>query len=748
MALSRRALPFALSCLLVASAFSAGCDKKKKEEKIVERARPALEDGPATFVGRKACAECHEEVMQSFAWSLHDRALSEPKGEVLAAPFAGEHVKAKHIEAAFSKKNGSPIIASGKEYPVKYTIGVDPLQQYVIEVGSKLQVFAAAFDSRDRSQNGKKWLVLSGHDVPAGDPAHFLARDQNYETACAPCHSTNVQISYDYEKDTTQLSLSELDVSCEACHGPGSRHVEMAKRYQDKWPATAEHLGFDFALATYDLRRWVIPPDGKVAALLGHGDAPPERTDEVETCATCHSTRLDLGPRSKIPEEFAFEDRYLVSLLTQDLYFPDGQVKGLAYTHGSFLQSAHAASQVVCSDCHNPHSTELRKPVVELCVTCHQPEAYENEAHHMHRPETTPMPTCVDCHMPERTFIDVDARRDHSFVLPRPEFSERFGVPNACDSCHGNKTPIWATRRIERAHGTERPAAFAPAFAAADSKDAEAPELLAAVFENETFAPIVRASALVRWAARGRKMASLDTAVRNAAKDDDPLSRRAAAEASAFLTPDVHQKVIAPLFEDPVGSVRYAAVVAHLAQPEPASEAKSFAKALDETYEIAKRNAFRPEQLALVGRVLLRKGKVEQALAVWSLCAERFPDYEPPFVARFTTLRDAKKSADAQEALLSGLEKHPRSALLNYERGRELLREEKVRQALPFLQKGFEEAAGPLRRQYGYAYAVAVQSTGDWAEALAVLRIVKKEYPEASEVLEAIELFEKKRAGN
>ena len=46
---------------------------------------------------------------------------------------------------------------------------------------------------------------------------------------CADCHSTNVRKNYDAATDRYATTWSEINVACEACHGPGSRHVAWAE---------------------------------------------------------------------------------------------------------------------------------------------------------------------------------------------------------------------------------------------------------------------------------------------------------------------------------------------------------------------------------------------------------------------------------------------------------------------------------------------------------------------------------------
>src|SRR5262249_12441680 len=112
------------------------------------------------------------------------------------------------------------------------------------------------------------------------------------------------------------------------------------------------------------------------------------------------------------------------------------------------LQSRMYAEGVTCSDCHNPHRPSLTADD-GVCLQCHAP-SYATAKHHFHEPGS---PGCVDCHMPSKLYMVVDARRDHSFRVPRPDQPVKLGVPNACNGCHSNHSATWAARAVEKWYG-------------------------------------------------------------------------------------------------------------------------------------------------------------------------------------------------------------------------------------------------------------------------------------------------------
>ena len=161
-----------------------------------------------------------------------------------------------------------------------------------------------------------------------------------------------------------------------------------------------------------------------------------DSTNQIETCAKCHARR------GGIQEGFcggkSFTDYYSPELLTEQTYHDDGQIKDEVYVYGSFVQSRMYASGVVCGDCHDPHTLELRFEGNALCSRCHLPETFDQIEHHYHIPGSEGA-HCVTCHMADRVYMGVDPRRDHSMRVPRPEEAERVGAPGVCDRCHADK---------------------------------------------------------------------------------------------------------------------------------------------------------------------------------------------------------------------------------------------------------------------------------------------------------------------
>src|SRR6185436_7440332 len=339
-----------------------------------------------------------------------------------------------------------------------------------------------------------------------------------------------------------------------------------------------------------------------------------------------------IGDASPIPGT-PFADSYRLALLQGDLYHPDGQIKEEDYEYGSFLQSKMYAHGVRCSNCHEPHSATLRAEGNALCTQCHslagnpqfpslRKADYDTAQHHFHRPGTAGA-ECKNCHMIERVYMGIDARRDHSFRVPRPDLSVLLGTPNACNDCHKDKSAEWAAAEVSRRFpdSTHRQPTFATAFAAAwndvDQKGT-AEELLKIVFDHRN-AGIVRATALAML----ERFASPDLAERSSSvlRDADPLVRSAALPLQQTAPPLLRIERLLPLLQDPMRSVRIEAARALLDVPTSyfSETDKSIIQSAMREYQqslLAKAD-FPEAQFAIAGTALVQRNfsGAEQAFA-------------------------------------------------------------------------------------------------------------------------------------
>ncbi|MCB9780136.1 MAG: tetratricopeptide repeat protein [Alphaproteobacteria bacterium] len=255
-------------------------------------------------------------------------------------------------------------------HPVVGTLGHDPLQQLLVEgEGGRLQVLPLAWDTRPVAAGGQRWFDPSegaSSDDPA-DASHWAHPEQSWTHQCAACHVTGLARAYDVDADRWDLSWAEDGVGCEACHGPGSAHVATQA-----------------ALAPVTAR----------------------------TCAPCHALATPLS--ANVSPQQDLDDGWRLAAAVPPAFAPDGSQQQEAFTWNSFQQSAKARAGVTCTHCHDGHGAALRKPAEALCRDCHPSPSPGSHA------ASDAGGDCVSCHMPATTFMAIDARPDHRFLVPSP----------------------------------------------------------------------------------------------------------------------------------------------------------------------------------------------------------------------------------------------------------------------------------------------------------------------------------------
>ncbi|MGH7571591.1 MAG: multiheme c-type cytochrome [Gemmatimonadota bacterium] len=598
-----------------------------------------LADIPFDFVGSATCAECHAAEAAAWRGSDHDLAMQEATEETVLGDFDDAAFTYAGVTSAFFRRNGRfhvrTDVPDGElaDYEIAYTFGVDPLQQYLIPFrGGRFQMLGIAWDTRPAAQGGQRWFHLyPGESVDYEDELHWTRNAQTWNHACAECHTTGLVKGYDLETDSYATTWREIDVGCEACHGPGSLHVAWARSDRDGDGDGAGARGLLVAFHDRQGVEWLPDP----ATGIARRSEPPERRTEVEACARCHSLR------TPIRGDYVWGRHVLAThrpeLIREGIYFPDGQLLDEVYEYGSFRQSRMYMAGVTCSDCHDPHGLELPAEGNAVCATCHDPARFDTSTHHFH-PVGSAGGRCVECHMPLRTYMQVDQRRDHSIRIPRPDLSERLGTPNACTSCHSDRTNAWAVAAMEEWYGrSERPAGFAEAFAADERGLPEAAAALVRVAADREAAGFVRASALARLAKWPEAIPA--ALIEDALADPEPLIRFGAVLSTEAMEPSRRLGLASPALGDSVEGVRQEA--ARILAPVPDSlltsdQRRLFDRAAAEYVDGLMANADRPWALLELAAFRASRGEMEPALGVLRRALEIHPD-DPDLLAGMVT---------------------------------------------------------------------------------------------------------------
>jgi predicted CXXCH cytochrome family protein len=616
------------------------------------------------------------------------------------------------------------------EFEITYTFGVDPLQQYLIAFpDGRLQALGIAWDSRAKEQGGQRWFDLYPNEqIDHRDVLHWTHAAQNWNHQCAECHSTNLQKNYQADTRRFDTRWSDVNVACEACHGPGSRHIAWAQNGAKKSEAG---YGLVFRLADHASAVWAFEGGNPIARrkspLLAH--------TEIETCARCHSRRAQLWPDYQFGELLAQTHR--VALLDDGLYFADGQMHDEVYEYGSFLQSRMYAAGVTCSDCHEPHSSQLRAAGNALCAQCHQAAHFDTPEHHHHAAGSAGA-QCVSCHMAGRAYMVIDGRRDHSFRVPRPDLSVSLGTPNACTGCHTKNEAQWAADAVAKwfPNGRQHSPHYAQAIHAGRGSGADAEGLLRLTAGDAGQPAIVRATALSLMAS----YLSAQTAgtIQSALRDSDALVRRAAAESAAGFEPSSRIAIVAPLLRDPVRTVRLQALDGLLdvrSQLTPADQ-QSFDAVVAEHRRINLANADRAESQVNIGTLEARLGHVEAAQQAFSTAIELEPSFIPAYVNRADLYRAQGQEAQAEASLRAGIKIQPRVADLHHALGLALVRQHRLPEAMKELALAMQ--LQPDVERYAYVYAIAVHESGNLPGAIKILTAAQEQHPASRELVTAL----------
>lgn len=683
------------------------------------------------------CVSCHPGVVQAWRGSDHARAMQHASIVTVLGNF--DNVTLTHSgEQMLLTQNGNTFHAATsndaapgatQSFKVLYTFGVTPLQQYLVETeNGKLQALPWAWDARATSQGGQRWFHLyDTEEVPPGDRLHWQSPLQNWNGMCADCHSTGLKRTYDLSEDSFASTATSLNVSCASCHGEASDHVKTMQGGQ-----TGEHAsGADFK----DIIRFLDASSSRFERKDGEPTASnvgaSHKGREVSVCASCHSRRTPLT--SVIDPALGFLDQFIPELLADGLYHADGQIRDEVYVWGSFMQSKMAAAGVTCSHCHNAHSLKLKAEGNALCATCHAADVFDDPNHHRHDP-TSDGSQCTNCHMPQTTYMGVDARRDHSFKIPRPDVSAEIDTPNACTGCHKDMSNEIAAQHIEAWHGPVRGSSFAQTLHEARNRNPAARAPLAQLIENAAEPAIVRATAL--GLVGGLANAGLiDLAAANLVSAE-PLLRLGAIRALSILPPEARTTLLGPLLDDPVKAVRLEAAMALIEVPPNLMANETAVRLRVVTNELLLAN----EQVAWRGegrlnRGLFYQGRGDQVATetAWRHATLFDPAFAPTWVNLSELLRAQGKQEEATTVLTRALEATKGAPPVHHALGLALIRQNRHADALAHLEKAADGA--PQSARFSYVYSVALNSLDREAGAVSRLTAALTLHPNDPDLL-------------
>ena len=391
--------------------------------------------GKATIVGSQSCKECHQRFYELWEPSNHGKAM-QPYTKAFAEAELTPHTEPVKVgdatyQADISGNKGW-VIEKGpkgtKRYEIQHAMGGKNVYFFLtpLERG-RLQVLPLSYRI-----GPNEWYDTTGsmlrhfsEDEPEDEAIDWRDPMMTFNTACFGCHVSQIAKNYNTENDSYHTVWTEPGINCETCHGPCSEHNRVCREAPEG----------------------TVPEDLKIPLLK---DITALQWDE--TCAPCHAKMHPLTT------DFSPGDRYfdhygLVTFEDSDFY-PDGRDRGENYTYTGWLRSPCVTSgDLGCIHCHTSSGryrfkSDLPEEANKACLPCHQARVNNAPAHTHHKAEGLGN-TCIACHMPMTTFSHMN-RSDHSMLPPTPAATIAFDSPNACNSCHKDKTSEWSDEFVRK----------------------------------------------------------------------------------------------------------------------------------------------------------------------------------------------------------------------------------------------------------------------------------------------------------
>jgi predicted CXXCH cytochrome family protein len=555
-----------------------------------------LQTGPRSnsdYLGSESCRSCHEDQYASWKKSLHvqmTRPVEEARvlGDFRPGTRLEKYGRAYAMDTrdgrrfvkisqqrlrpargaggerggaappSDSERGWGPASKKEEEFEVHYTLGARRFQGYLSRLPEGRIYVLPVFWHVETGQ----WIdfkEITPLPPEGSDAAHDFR--QIWNVNCFNCHATNLAQNFDTKTKAYATTWTEMGIGCEACHGPGREHQTA-------------------------MRAWKAGETHKPAALKIIAPKTAPARQMFDTCGYCHGNKTNYFSGFRAGDRY--EDFALPFLISQPIppedpqgdFWPDGRPNRFNRPQAITATGCFLKGSVTCTSCHVGHAARndhaLKLPIEHsngLCTQCHN--AFEGEklaAHTRHAAESAGS-RCIECHMSDVNWRLLTRRRDHTFAPPVPEMTAQYGVPNACTTCHDDKTPEWAIRTMDGWYGegnrSRRQAVLrrADAMYRAGAGDRAAIPGLAAVLAEPSQGVVVRASAadfIGRLSAGGGLPIEATNALLKATADREPMVRAMAIRALGFAGERRAVPAITARLRDPARVVRVTAASALL----------------------------------------------------------------------------------------------------------------------------------------------------------------------------------------
>ncbi len=669
----------------------------------------------AQFIGKDRCIDCHKTEYDLWEQSDHRKSMDVATDSSVLGDFNNsKFVSANGKETFFYKKDGKFFVKTegigGKiqDFEITHTFGYTPLQQYLIPFeDGKYQCLPIAWNTEKKEWFSLPDMVYPDENLTPTNWLYWTNGGQNWNGMCSECHSTDLKKNFNPDTKSFHTTYSEINVSCEACHGPGSLHEDWAKLPEMSRP-TDNNTGLIVKTSGINNREY------------------------VELCTRCHARRSQFDNYEHGRKDLL--DSMLPELLTES-YYPDGQILEEDYVYGSFLQSKMYDNDIQCNDCHDVHSGKLKFEGNALCAQCHRADIYDTKEHHFHKykgekgnpiilkdkkVEVGEGALCVNCHMPGQYYMGVDYRPDHSIRIPRPDLSISINVPNACNQCHEDKSAKWADDYITKWYGVTRKSHYGTSFAAARESDPKVEKKLIQIAKDELFPLIVRATAISYMDRYSSE--DIHKTVKWALDDPEPIMRETALRIYSSGSIDEFKKDVLKLLNDPVKAVRSEAAIRASELPTeqiPDKYKDAFNNALAEYKDMNLYMADFPSGRMNLGIMYANQHELVEAAKQYEAALKIDSLFYPVKMNLAITYNQLGKNDEAEILLRDLMKNHPDLSDSYYYLGLLLAEKKEYGEAITYMQKASELI--PERSRINYNTGLMLQYLGRNKEAEAEL---------------------------
>jgi tetratricopeptide (TPR) repeat protein len=349
--------------------------------------------------------------------------------------------------------------------------------------------------------------------------------------------------------------------------------------------------------------------------------------------------------------------------------------------------------------------------------------------------------------MPERTFMVVDPRSDHSFRIPRPDQSLALGTPNTCTDCHEDRSASWALEIVKQWDGwavgkARRARHFAPALADARSGERGAMRGLLRLAGDAQQPGIARATALELFRFYGPTPQGERVALIDALRDEDALVRATAAGELGSIPPALRVELATPLLSDPLRAVRIGAARSLASVPDDEFSAPArarFEAALAEYTDSLEAAGDLPSSHLNLGALAAQRGDTDAALRGYATALRLDPRFLPASMNLANLYNQLGRNADSEGVLRKAITYAPDEAELHYSLGLLLAEQNRLDEAA--VELAAAAARMPERARFRYNHALALQQLGRRLEAGEELREALRLDPDDPDIVRALTIF-------